>query len=328
MTAVQIKIDDTTKDIISVAQDVIQKEIQGLKDLSSLIRDDFIKVVELLSSIKGRVIVTGMGKSGHIAKKISSTFASTGTPSYFVHPAEASHGDLGIITKSDAVIAISNSGESEELFNLLNYTKRFNIPLIAITKKVKSTLDEAATHTLLLPDSIEACPMGLAPTTSTTVTLALGDALAIALLDKKGFSSEEFHVFHPGGSLGKKLLRVEEIMHKNPYLPLVEKKDLMSKALIFMTEKGFGCIGVTDSKGCLSGIITDGDLRRHMAVDMLKSTVDQIMTTNVRVIEKRVLVSEALHIMNSNKITNLFVVEDEKPIGIINVHDCLRAGIS
>jgi arabinose-5-phosphate isomerase len=285
----------------------------------------------VLARVTGRVIVTGMGKSGHVARKIAATLASTGTPAQFVHPGEASHGDLGMITPADAIVALSNSGETSELTAILAYSRRFGIPLVAMTRGARSSLAEAADVALLLPPSAEACPLGLAPTTSTTMMLALGDALAVALLERKGFSATDFQVLHPGGQLGRQLVRVEDIMHAGAELPLVPEGTLMAEAILTMTAKSFGCIGVTDGAGRLIGIVTDGDLRRHMGTDLLGSRVDQVMSRHPRTIRPRALAAEALALMNGQtpRITCLFALgEAGVPVGIVHIHDCLRAGIA
>jgi arabinose-5-phosphate isomerase len=313
---------------LSSARRVLELEARGIQELSQALDESFSRALAILERTTGRIIVSGMGKSGHVATKVAATFSSTGSPAQFVHPAEASHGDLGTITDRDAVIAFSNSGETTELADLVTFTKRFAIPLIAITGRAQSTLAQAADVTLLLPATPEACPMGLAPTTSTTVMLALGDALAVALLERKGFSAEDFHVLHPGGKLGRRLLRVSAIMHSGDALPLTAAHTPMTEVLLIMTAKGFGCAGVVDGEGKLLGVITDGDLRRHMAADLLKLSAEQVMTGNPKAIRADALASEALHLMNSRAITNLFVVEDGRPIGIVHVHDCLRAGVA
>ncbi|MBL0941612.1 MAG: KpsF/GutQ family sugar-phosphate isomerase, partial [Alphaproteobacteria bacterium] len=278
-----------------------------------------------------RIVVTGMGKSGHVARKIAATFASTGTPAIFVHPAEASHGDMGMITQGDAVIALSNSGETTELANLIQHTRSYNIPLIGITSSSLSSLAQISDVALILPDVGEACPIGLAPTTSTTMMMALGDALATTLLTKKKFSPDQFSLLHPGGSLGKQLLKINQIMHTGEKIPVVEADVFMSEALLIMSEKGFGCVGVLNAAGFLIGVITDGDLRRHMSDNLLKCTAKEIMTPRPKMIREKSLVTEAIAFINKNKITSLFVCADEspethgvKPIGIIHVHDCLR----
>jgi arabinose-5-phosphate isomerase len=269
-----------------------------------------------------------MGKSGHVGCKIAATLASTGTPASFVHPAEASHGDLGMVTRQDAVIALSNSGNTPELGDIIAYTRRFGIPLISICSRAHSILADAADISLLLPAVAEACPLGLAPTTSTTMTLALGDALAIALLERRGFSPEDFQVFHPGGALGKKLVRVSDIMHGPDELPLCPPDMRMSEAILVMTASTFGCVGVTGSEGDLVGIITDGDLRRHMEGDLLTRRADEVMTPGPQSIRSGALAAEALRVMNNRKITSLFVVEDGKPIGFLRMHDLLREGVA
>jgi arabinose-5-phosphate isomerase len=319
---------DETQRGLASARRVLQLEAAGISALVESLDQRFSRALLILEKVTGRVIVTGMGKSGHVARKIAATFASTGTPASFVHPAEASHGDLGMITEHDAVMALSNSGETPELADLVTYAKRFEIPLIAITGRSASTLAKAADVALVLPDSPEACPMGLAPTTSTTVMLALGDAIAVALLERKGFSADDFHLLHPGGKLGRRLLRVAAIMHTGEAVPLARREMAMSEALLVMTAKSFGCVGIVDGDGRLQGIVTDGDLRRHMSNDLLSLTAGEVMTPRPRTIGRDALASEALGLMNSRSITNLFVVEDRRPVGIIHVHDCLRAGVA
>jgi arabinose-5-phosphate isomerase len=290
-----------------------------------------VKAIDLLAGATGRVVVTGMGKSGHIARKIAATMASTGTPALFVHPAEASHGDLGMIAPGDAVIALSNSGGTPELADVVAYTRRFGIPLIALTSRGDSTLADAADVALVLPQAAEACPMGLAPTTSTTMMLALGDAMAVALLERKGFSPTEFRVLHPGGQLGRRLLRVSDIMHGAEQTPLVKLGTPMTQAIIEMTAKSFGCVGITDDTGRLVGIVTDGDLRRHMCADLLSLPVEEVMTRDPKTIRPQALAAEALGIMNERAgrpITSLFVVDGTRLIGLVHMHDCLRAGVA
>jgi arabinose-5-phosphate isomerase len=304
-------------------------EAEGIIQLSKNLDLHHVRAIEIIEKTKGRLILTGMGKSGHIANKIAATFASTGTPAYFVHPGEAIHGDLGMIAQDDTVIALSYSGNTQELLGIIEYTRRFRIPLLAITGNDNSVLATSADVVLLLPKVAEACPMGLAPTTSTTMMLALGDALAICLLERKGFSSQQFRNYHPGGALGKKLLKVADIMHRGEKMPLVPIDSHMDHAVLEMTSKGFGCVGIILSNGCLAGIITDGDLRRHMNKDLLSQPVKIIMSAKPRTIAPDALVASALAEMNINNrpITTLFVVEAQKPIGIIHVHDCLQAGI-
>lgn len=316
---------ESTAPDIMVARRVISDEAAALRALAEALEDTFSKAVDLLENAQGRVIVTGMGKSGHVAGKIAATLSSTGTPAFFVHPGEASHGDLGMIRAGDAVLALSNSGETTEIADIVAYTRRFGIPLIAMTQRANSALGLAADVTLLLPNLREACPNGIAPTTSTTMLMALGDALASALLSRKGFSAEDFQVFHPGGSLGQKLRRVRDAMHT--VLPLVPLGTLMDEALLAMTSSTFGCVGITDKTGLLMGIITDGDLRRHMSSTLLHTPVDDVMTRNPRVVGPDVLVGEALHMMNEKKITCLFVTENQRPIGFVRMHDCLQEGI-
>jgi arabinose-5-phosphate isomerase len=284
--------------------------------------------VKRLAAIKGRIIVTGMGKSGHIARKIAATMTSTGTPAHFVHPGEASHGDLGVITADDAVLAISNSGETAELSDIIAYCKRFSIPLIGMVRRKESKLVDAADIPLVLPEIPEASPTG-APTTSTTMMLALGDALAVALLERKGFTKEDFSAFHPGGKLGAAFMLVDALMHSGNELPLIGDCATMQEAILTMTAKRFGCVAVLSGKQHLAGVITDGDLRRHMQPDLLHKNVTEIMTKNPLTIRPGALAAEALNIMNARSITSLFVVNDEKkPVGIIHIHDCLRAGIA
>ncbi|MBI3452106.1 MAG: KpsF/GutQ family sugar-phosphate isomerase [Rhodospirillales bacterium] len=316
----------------AVARRVIEAEAQGLHALADGLDISLSQALDLLANVAGRVVVTGMGKSGHVARKIAATLASTGTPAQFVHPAEASHGDLGMITPADAVIALSNSGETAEMSDLVAYTRRFSIPLIALTGRGESAIAQAADVTLLLPVAPEACPLGLAPTTSTAVMLALGDALAVALFERKGFSSDDFHQFHPKGALGRKFLRVADLMHRGSDVPLVAAGTRMAEAMIEMTGKRFGCVGVTDANGRLLGIVTDGDLRRHMAPNLLEATAETVMTANPLSIRSRALAAEALGLMNARSVTALFVIDDHEqgsgpPVGILHVHDILRAGI-
>ncbi|MEZ5836191.1 MAG: KpsF/GutQ family sugar-phosphate isomerase [Geminicoccaceae bacterium] len=317
--------------MIAAGRDTILAEATALNALAASIDDNFAKAVDLLARVRGRVVVSGMGKSGHVGRKIAATLASTGTPAMFVHPGEASHGDLGMITREDAVLALSNSGETSELRDLTLYTRRFDIPLVAMVGRPRATLAETADAVLLVPDVGEACPMGLAPTTSTTCMLALGDAVAVALLQRRGFTKHDFAVFHPGGKLGSQLLRVEELMHKGSDLPIIDVDALVSAAVIEMTGKRLGCVGVTGSDGRLVGIITDGDLRRQMTPDVLERKVAEVMTRNPRTIGPRALAVEAVNEMNvrgPRSITVLFVVEDDRPIGALHLHDCLRAGIA
>jgi arabinose-5-phosphate isomerase len=284
--------------------------------------------VSRLTGAKGRIIVTGIGKSGHVGQKIAATLASTGTPAFFVHPSEASHGDLGMVTAEDAIIALSWSGETVELGNLITYSRRFNVPLIAITSNQDSALGKQADVVLELPKAKEACPHGLAPTTSTTMQLALGDALAVALLEAKGFSAHDFKVLHPGGKLGASLKYVGDVMHTGDALPLVAEATAMAEAIVVMTSKSFGCLGVVDADGRLVGMITDGDLRRHMSGDLLGKRAGEIMTRAPNVLAPATLASAALEQFNARKRTQMFVVEAGKPVGILHVHDLLRMGVA
>ena len=310
--------------IIKRAKNTLSTEIKELKNLSKIFNNNFYKAVILLSKVKGRVIVTGVGKSAHIGNKISATLASTGTPSYLIHATEASHGDLGGITKYDCILAISNSGETSELKNIISYSKRFDIPMVSISSNSKSTLHKNSTVGIVYKKPVEACPHNLAPTSSTTLMLVIGDCIAMALLELKGFKSSQFKSFHPGGNLGKDLQKVSEIMHVGSSLPLAKENDKMSKTLITMTKKSFGCIGVIDSKKKLIGIITDGDLRRSMNNNLFNLKASNLMTKKPSTGDKDMLVGEALNIMNYKKITSLFICEKNKPIGIIHVHDLLR----
>ena len=317
----------TDEAALASGRTVLRAEALALLGLADGLGSAFAAAVARMAAIRGRVVVSGMGKSGHVGRKIAATFASTGTPALFVHPAEASHGDLGMVAKDDLVLALSNSGETTELRDLTLYTRRFGIPLVAVTKQAGSTLAEAADLVLLLPDAQEACPMGLAPTTSTTATLALGDALAVALLSRKGFSARDFSVFHPGGKLGAQLLRVEEIMHKGDDLPLIGSDAMLAEAILEMTKKRLGCVGIVDGGGRLAGILTDGDLRRHIGTAGLDRPVDGMMTHEPRTIEPRALAVEALALMNRHGISALFVLDGARPVGALHLHDCLRAGI-
>lgn len=322
---------------VEAGRRVLLTEADGLRLLANGLDQAFSRAVDICAAVSAagsgsRVIVTGIGKSGHVGRKIAATMASTGTPAFFVHPAEASHGDLGMVTRGDAVLCISNSGDAPELGDMIAHAKRFALPLIGITSRAKSALGKAADVLLLLPPMQEACPMGLAPTTSTTVTLALGDALAVALLERRGFTREEFRVFHPGGRLGAQLTRVKDLMHTGPSMPLVPVGTGMRQALVQMTGRSFGCIGVVGAagreKGKLVGIITDGDLRRHIDSDMLSKKVEAVMTRNPLTMAPGQLAVEALLEMNKRRITAFFVVEHGRPVGILHMHDCVRAGIT
>ena len=313
-----------------VAQGVLSAEAAGLRTLAASLDGAFEDAVERLAACSGRVVLSGMGKSGLVARKIAATLASTGTPSLFVHPAEASHGDLGMIVPGDAVLALSNSGETAELADLVAHTSRFGIPLIAITGRAGSALARAANIVLLLPSAPEACPMGLTPTTSTTMQVGLGDALAVALLTRRGFTAREFSDFHPGGRLGAQLRRVADLMHTGEAMPLAAEDLPMDRALLLMTGKGFGCLGAVSPEGGLIGILTDGDLRRAMGPGLLSRNVGEIMNRSPRTIAADALAAEALRAMNAGPrpVTSLFVVAaDGRPEGILHIHDLLRAGV-
>jgi arabinose-5-phosphate isomerase len=312
-------------DAIASARRVFATASEGLAALSNALGADFTASIELFLAIKGRVIVSGMGKSAHVGHKIAATLASTGTPAFFVHAAEASHGDLGMITNDDVVLALSNSGETVELADLVEYTRRFGIKLVAITSKRGSSLGQAADIVLELPPAPEACPLGLAPTTSTTMMLTLGDAIAVALMERRGFSADDYKVFHPGGKLGRRLLKVRDLMHTGEELPLVRPDASMSDTIVVMTQKTFGIAGVVEG-GTLIGVVTDGDLRRHLQAGLLQRTAGDIMTRNPKSTRGGVLAQEALRLMNEWKVACLFVVDDGKPVGIVRLHDILRAG--
>ena len=303
---------------------------QGLAEVAAALENGlavpFAAAVAALDGVSGRVIVTGVGKSGHIGTKLAATLASTGTPAYFVHPSEANHGDLGMIAKDDAIICLSWSGETAELKGILAYSRRYRIPLIAITSGENSTLAREADVVLRLPKAPEACPHGLAPTTSTLMQLAIGDALAVALLEARGFTPGDYHQFHPGGRLGAILTHIGEIMHKGERIPLVGAGTGMNEAIIEITSKGFGCVGVVKDDGRLAGIITDGDLRRHIGGDLMSQRVDDVMTRNPKTVPADTLVAKALDIVNSSAITALMILEDGRPVGIVHLHDLLRVG--
>jgi arabinose-5-phosphate isomerase len=313
--------------LIETGAEVIMRGAAGLEALARALDRRFAEAADILLATRGRVIVTGMGKSGHIAGKIAATLASTGTPAFFVHPSEASHGDLGMVTREDAVVALSYRGETAELSDLVLYTRRNGLKLIAITAQAQSALARAADVALILPAMEEAGPIGLAPTTSTTMMLALGDALAMAVLSRRAFTAEDFRDLHPGGALGALLLRVETVMHTGSALPLVPAETPMSEVLIEMSAKRFGCVGVTNGHGALVGIITDGDLRRHMSADLLRQSAERVMTKDPKTIAPATLAVEALALMNARTITTLFVIEGAAPVGILHIHDLLRAGL-
>ncbi len=294
--------------------------------LENGLAEPFGRAVDIVSRIYGRVIVTGVGKSGHIGSKIAATLASTGTPAFFVHPAEANHGDLGMIARDDAIIAMSWSGESKELMGIVAYSRRFSIPLIAITSRATSALARAADVVLLLPSVPEACPHGLAPTTSTLLQLVVGDALAIALLEARGFTPDHFRTFHPGGQLGANLMQIHEIMHVGDRLPLVASGTGMREAILELSNKGFGCVAITAADGALVGIITDGDIRRHIGSNLMEMSVDQVMTKKPKTATPDTLVATALQTINNSAITSLMVVEGRRPVGLVHLHDLLRIG--
>ncbi len=325
-----------TNSDIAHALGVLKIEAQALQALADTIDENFSNAVETIHAIKqsdhpGRLIVAGIGKSGHIARKIAATMASTGTPAYFVHPGEASHGDMGMITENDAVLMLSNSGENAELSDLIHYTRRYEIPLIAITSKPESTMATHADIALVMPKIDEACPNGLAPTTSTTMMLALGDALSVALLNRMGLTPEQYKVFHPGGKLGQRLMKVTELMVPLTDMPLADQSTTMDAALLTMTEKNLGAIVITDEGYALKGIITDGDLKRHMGPDLLQKTVADIMTPNPKTIESTALAVEALNAMTKKSghyLSSLIVMDGDDMVGMIRMQDCLQAGLA
>ena len=325
-------IDTESEGAVASAARTLQVEADGLsalqQALSAQLAMPFAAALALLRDCRGRVIVTGMGKSGHVGLKVAATLSSTGTPAHFVHPSEASHGDLGMITRDDAILAFSWSGETVELGNILSYSRRFAVPLIAVTSKPDSTLAQAAEVVMTLPHAKEACPHGLAPTTSTVMQLALGDSIAVALLESKGFTAVDFGVLHPGGQLGARLKFVSDLMHHSDQLPLTAEDTVMSEAIVVMTEKALGCLGVVNGQGALQGIITDGDLRRHMGNGLLDKRAGEIMTPGPKTVTPDLMASAALEIINASSITALFVIENERPVGLIHIHDLLRAGVA
>ncbi|WDI31029.1 KpsF/GutQ family sugar-phosphate isomerase [Hyphococcus flavus] len=314
-------------DPLAIAREVLTQEIRGLELLKSALAEDFASAVALLNSSDGRVVVTGMGKSGHVARKIAATLASTGTPAMFVHPAEASHGDLGMISADDVILALSKSGETAELGDLLAHAARFTIPIVAITAEANSTLAKAAVASLILPDAEEACDQTFAPTTSTTMMMALGDALAVALLRERGFTAGDFQGFHPGGRLGAALRRARDLMHGSDALPLASADASMSEIVKIISDGGFGCVGVVTNEGQLEGIITDGDIRRHFDSAAKNKLARDVMTKEPRTATLDTLAGDVLAHMSRNKITAVFVINNGKPVGIIHVHDCLSIGV-
>ena len=312
---------------LEAARRVLTTAAQALTSLADSLDSAFAQAVTAMEAAKGRVIVSGMGKSGHIARKIAATFSSTGTPAHFVHPAEASHGDMGAVDKADVVLALSWGGETAELSDLITYAKRHRIPLIGITGNAESSLAKAADVVLVLPKAAEACPMGLAPTTSTTLMLSLGDALAVALMERKGFTSDQYRDFHPGGSLGRALVRVSDLMHDGADIPLARETTPMREVLLTMASGRLGCVGIVDDKGALVGIVTDGDVRRHVEAIEARTAAD-VMTHGPQTAKPGQLAAEALVLMTEKKITQLFVLDGAVPLGVIHIHDCLRAGLS
>lgn len=317
-------------DALEVARRVIAIERDGLSQLEKMIGEPFAAAVTLAAGLKGRLICTGVGKSGHVARKIAATLASTGTPAYYVHPTEASHGDLGMITGDDAVLALSKSGETRELGDLIAYCRRFDVPLIGMTAQADSTLGRASNYELFVPNAVEACAETRAPTTSTTLMMAMGDAFAVALLEARGFTATDFRTFHPGGALGAALASAADVMHAGEAMPLVSGQASMSEVLLEMTAKSFGCAGIIDADGRLLGIITDGDLRRHMGNDLVDRVAEDVMTRDPKVGSPAMLAADALREMTagSPKITQLFLVdEDNRPAGLLHLHDLLRIGL-
>ncbi len=312
-----------------IGRRVLETEINALKDMSAALGADFSNVVDVLRGLKGRIVLSGVGKSGHVARKVAATLASTGSPSLYIHPTEASHGDMGMITSADAVIALSRSGETHELADLIAYCRRFSIPLIGMTTAAESTLGRASDHLLLIPNAQEACAETRAPTTSTTLQIALGDALSVALLEAKGFTAKDFKTYHPGGKLGATLATVGELMHTGNAMPLVAAGTPLPEALTLMSHKGFGCVGVTGDDGILVGMVTDGDIRRNLKTDLSDKAVNAIMTVSPKTTTQDTLAADALRSMTAgtSKIMQLFVVEDGAPIGLVHLHDFLRAGL-
>ncbi len=306
----------------------IDIEIEAINELKNSLDDNLTKALDMIENAKGRIILSGMGKSGHIAKKIAASLASTGTPSFFIHPAEASHGDLGMVTTDDVIIAISNSGESRELIDILNYSKRFGIKLIAITKNPESSLAKAGDIVLKLPNAKEACPLGLAPTSSTTATLVLGDVITTGMIERKGFSKTQFNERHPGGKLGSILQKVKDLMHTGNEMPILDENSGINEIILEMTSKRLGCVGFVNKNNELVGMFTDGDLRRCINQDLKNIKASSIMTKNPITIQKDIFATEAIKLLNEKKITNIFITEDKKPIGVLHIHDLLQKGIA
>ncbi len=318
---------------IESAMRTIETERRGLealeRALASGLAGPFSRAVEIIGDISGRVVITGVGKSGHIGNKLAASLASTGTPSFFVHPVEANHGDLGMITQDDVIIAISWGGESAEMRGIISYSRRFSIPMIAITAGETSTLARESDVVLLLPKEQEACPHGLAPTTSTMLQLAIGDALTVALLEARGFTAEDFRTFHPGGKLGASLSHVADIMHKGDRVPLVKLGTGMPEAAMMLSKMRFGCVGVIDEKGCLCGIVTDGDIARNLGASLAEKLVDEVMTPNPKTVKETTLATSAMAVLNRHNISALMVIDEERrPIGVVHFHDLLRIGVA
>jgi len=313
---------------LDAARRVLTTAAQALHTLADALDGDFTAAIDTMLAAKGRVIVSGMGKSGHVARKIAATLSSTGTPAYFVHPAEASHGDMGAITSADVLLLLSWGGETAELADLITYAKRNHNPIVAIGANPDSTLIKAADVKLVLPRAPEACPMGMAPTTSTTMMLSLGDALAVALMERKGFSPDQYRDFHPGGSLGRALIRVSDLMHSGDEVPLARADTPLRELLLVIASGRLGCVGIVNEAGALVGIVTDGDVRRHFGAGIDDCKAGDLMTANPKTAEPAQLAAEALALMTDKKITQLFVLEDGRPLGVIHIHDCLRAGLA
>ncbi|MFK3666198.1 SIS domain-containing protein [Ochrobactrum teleogrylli] len=326
----QTQISTGAEAAIASALRTIRTENEGLAALEEALRNGlsgpFAQAVKQITTAKGRLVVTGVGKSGHIGAKLAASFASTGTAAFFVHSAEANHGDLGMIGRDDVILAISWSGETAELKGIVNYSQRFRIPLIAITSREDSALGRAATVVLQLPKTAEACPHGLAPTTSTIMQLAIGDALAIALLEARGFTPSDFKTFHPGGSLGASLIHIRDIMHRGERIPLVAAGTAMPAAMKVLAQKSFGCVVVVDESGELAGIVTDGDISRNLHRNLSELAVDDIMTRKPKTVDQNMLATAALNTINENHIGALIVVEDNRPVGLVHFHDLLRIG--
>lgn len=315
---------------LAAARRVLTTAAEALATMADALDGDFTRAIGLMLAAKGRVIVSGMGKSGHVARKIAATLSSTGTPAYFVHPAEASHGDMGAVARSDVLLLLSWGGETAELSDLITYAKRHRIPIIAVGGNPDSTLIKAADVALVLPRAPEACPMGMAPTTSTTMMLSLGDALAVALMERKGFSPDQYRDFHPGGSLGRALVRVSDLMHSGAELPLAQADAPMRDVLLTMAAGMLGCVGIVDGAGALIGIVTDGDLRRHIEAGVENRKAADVMTRDPKTVPPGLLAAEALALMTEKKITQLFVLDPDapSPLGVLHIHDCLRAGLA